>query len=164
MLKYTIKNKSPEDIMIKNKGNNRADFSLPLVPCHAELVSASHTKVDSQLKEEIPEQVQNDMKGKFLVPQYLSALVPSKRVAFTLAEVLITLGIIGVLAAMTMPALIQNHREKVTVTKLKKFYSKFSRCLDASNYTKYTAWVILNGNMDYLHCKDLSWNGKTKCK
>ncbi len=27
-----------------------------------------------------------------------------------------------------------------------------------------TAWVIYNENMDYLHCKDLSWNGKKKCK
>lgn len=26
------------------------------------------------------------------------------------------------------------------------------------------AWVIFNENMDYLHCKDLSWSGKLKCK
>ena len=26
-----------------------------------------------------------------------------------------------------------------------------------------TAWVIFNENMDYLHCDDLSWNGKNKC-
>jgi type II secretory pathway pseudopilin PulG len=26
-----------------------------------------------------------------------------------------------------------------------------------------TAWVIYNGNMDYLKCDDLSWDGKTKC-
>ena len=38
---------------------------------------------------------------------------------FTLAEVLITLGIIGVVAAMTMPSLIQKYKEKVTVTKVK---------------------------------------------
>lgn len=46
---------------------------------------------------------------------------------FTLAEVLITLAIIGVVAALTMPALIQKHQEQVTVTKLKKFYSTFSQ-------------------------------------
>lgn len=38
---------------------------------------------------------------------------------FTLAEVLITLGIIGIVAAMTLPILIQKHQEKVTVTKVK---------------------------------------------
>ena len=27
-----------------------------------------------------------------------------------------------------------------------------------------TQWVLLNENMDYLHCSDLSWNGKRKCK
>lgn len=50
-----------------------------------------------------------------------------KKAAFTLAEVLITLGIIGVVAAMTMPSLIQNYQEKATVTKLKKFYSLVSQ-------------------------------------
>ena len=50
-----------------------------------------------------------------------------KKNAFTLAEVLITLGIIGVVAAMTMPVLIQNQREKVVVTQLKKVQSVFSQ-------------------------------------
>ena len=39
---------------------------------------------------------------------------------FTLAEVLITLGIIGVVAALTIPTLISNHQKKVWVTQLKK--------------------------------------------
>ena len=36
--------------------------------------------------------------------------------AFTLAEVLITLGIIGVVAAMTLPTLIAKNQEKVLET------------------------------------------------
>ena len=47
--------------------------------------------------------------------------------AFTLAEVLITLGVIGVVAAITMPTLIQKQNEKATVTRLKKAYSTFSQ-------------------------------------
>ena len=43
-----------------------------------------------------------------------------KKSAFTLAEVLITLGIIGVVAAMTLPTLIQQHQKQVYVTQLKK--------------------------------------------
>ncbi len=39
---------------------------------------------------------------------------------FTLAEVLITLGIIGVVAAMTMPALISNHNKKEVETRLQR--------------------------------------------
>ena len=39
---------------------------------------------------------------------------------FTLAEVLITLGVIGVVAALTMPNLLQNHQKKVFVTQLQR--------------------------------------------
>ena len=52
--------------------------------------------------------------------------------AFTLAEVLITLGIIGVVAAMTMPTLIQKHQKKVTVTKLKKAYTTLAQVIQKS--------------------------------
>ena len=50
-----------------------------------------------------------------------------RKSAFTLAEVLITLAIIGVVAAMTIPTLISSYREKVVETKLVKFY-KFFYC------------------------------------
>ena len=46
---------------------------------------------------------------------------------FTLAEVLITLGIIGVVAALVMPSLIAKYQEKENVVKLKKFYSAISQ-------------------------------------
>ncbi|MDR1168495.1 MAG: type II secretion system GspH family protein [Heliobacteriaceae bacterium] len=51
---------------------------------------------------------------------------------FTLAEVLITLGIIGVVAALTMPALISNHRKTVVVTRLQKFYSIINQAVKLS--------------------------------
>lgn len=43
--------------------------------------------------------------------------------AFTMAEVLITLGIIGIVAAMTLPSLIGNYKKRQTVVHLKKVYS-----------------------------------------
>ena len=49
--------------------------------------------------------------------------------AFTLAEVLITLGIIGVVAAMTMPSLITAKQEKATISTIKKNYSIFANAL-----------------------------------
>jgi len=49
-----------------------------------------------------------------------------------LAEVLITLGIIGVVAAMTMPTLIQKHQKVETVTRLKKSYSVISQAFAAA--------------------------------
>ena len=49
-----------------------------------------------------------------------------RRLAFTLAEVLITLGIIGVVAALTIPPLIQRSQEQNAVVQLKKTYTTLS--------------------------------------
>ena len=57
-----------------------------------------------------------------------------KRAAFTLAEVLITLGIIGVVAAMTIPTFISNYKKHVTETKLKTAYTQISQVLEKVNY------------------------------
>ncbi|MBP3925040.1 type II secretion system protein [bacterium] len=65
------------------------------------------------------------------LPRSLRSLAMTKP-AFTLAEVLITLGIIGIVAAMTLPALIQNHRNQVAETRLKKFYSAINQAIIAS--------------------------------
>lgn len=46
---------------------------------------------------------------------------------FTLAEVLITLGIIGVVAALTVPTLVQSYKERTTVAKLKEAFSIISQ-------------------------------------
>lgn len=52
--------------------------------------------------------------------------------AFTLAEVLITLGIIGVVAAVTMPTLISNYQKAYTVNKIKKNIAIFSQAIQRS--------------------------------
>ena len=56
------------------------------------------------------------------------------RHAFTMAEVLITLGIIGIVAAMTLPAVMGKYQKKVTVEKLKKFYSVITNAARLSEY------------------------------
>lgn len=48
---------------------------------------------------------------------------------FTLAEVLITLGIIGVVAAITIPELVNSCNEATTVSKVKKMNSTLSNAL-----------------------------------
>lgn len=55
-----------------------------------------------------------------------------KKNAFTLAEVLITLGIIGIVAAMTLPTLIANYKRQEYSTQIKKFYSTFSQAITRS--------------------------------
>lgn len=49
--------------------------------------------------------------------------------AFTLAEVLITLGIIGIVAALTLPNLIGSYKKQETVSRLKKTYSILNQAL-----------------------------------
>ena len=47
-----------------------------------------------------------------------------KSAAFTLAEVLVTLGIIGVVSAMTVPTLMQNYQRQSYITQLHKVYNE----------------------------------------
>ena len=49
--------------------------------------------------------------------------------AFTLAEVLITLGIIGVVATMTIPIVINKYRSYVLEVQFKKAYSNLSQAI-----------------------------------
>lgn len=49
-----------------------------------------------------------------------------------MAEVLITLAIIGVVAAMTIPNLIQSYKKSVIETRLAKFYSMMNQAIRMS--------------------------------
>lgn len=66
-----------------------------------------------------------------------------KQKAFTLAEVLIILGIVGIVAAMTLPNLIGNYRKKIVETRLQRFYSV------ANNALKYSETE--NGSWDFWY-------------
>ncbi|MBR1754215.1 type II secretion system protein, partial [bacterium] len=59
-----------------------------------------------------------------------SLLVPLR--GFTLAEVLITLGIIGVVAALAIPTLISNNNKRIVETRLAKFYSTMNQAVELS--------------------------------
>lgn len=61
--------------------------------------------------------------------------------AFTLAEVLIVLGIIGLVADMTIPTLVQKYQKQVTITKLQKLYTILSQATKLSE--------IDNGSVEY---------------
>lgn len=66
--------------------------------------------------------------------------------AFTLAEVLITLGIIGVVAAITIPTLVNKNNEKIRETQLKKAYSTLSqvnRLMLAKDIFPYEEFVLI---------------------
>ena len=62
--------------------------------------------------------------------------------AFTLAEVLITLGIIGVVAAMTLPALIQKNNAKSLEVAFKKAYSNLYNAFNQVIAEGYPVYVL----------------------
>ena len=51
--------------------------------------------------------------------------------AFTLAEVLITLGVIGVVAAVTMPTLVTNIQERVRKEQVRTVKYKLTKATDS---------------------------------
>lgn len=59
-----------------------------------------------------------------------SSMRAKSRAAFTLAEVLITLGIIGIVAAMTLPTLINKHQKKVLQTAFITSYSLLGQAIN----------------------------------
>ena len=65
-----------------------------------------------------------------------------KNLAFTLAEVLIVIGIIGVVAALTLPNLNHATGDKEKVTRLKKVYSNLTEAFDRAQaiYGPFDTW------------------------
>ncbi|MBP3924998.1 type II secretion system protein [bacterium] len=131
MLKYRImKGKNlKEDNMIKN--SSRVDFSLPetnvllrSLRSVLNLLQALQTRDFSPSGLICPR--------CFAIRTRLCSVRPQIRLAmtkpaFTLAEVLITLGIIGIVAALTLPAVIGNYNRRVVETRLKKAYSVYTQ-------------------------------------
>lgn len=78
---------------------------------------------------------------------------------FTLAEVLITLGIIGIVAAMTLPGLINKYEKNVTVNVLKKKYTNFNEALNMLKADKDVTQIFSIGNCEDVHQAILPYLG-----
>ena len=110
-------------------------------------------------------------------PEFLISRRGRKRAAFTLAEVLITLAIIGVVAAITIPSLVKNYNEKAWGTAQDVFTKRlevatrqmnteeklagYSNTMDFVNelkkYIKITR-VCDNSNITKCFNKEVIWN------
>lgn len=73
-------------------------------------------------------------KGFTLAEVFIPHSGSQRKIAFTLAEVLITLGIIGVVAAMTLPTVINKINNKQNITAMKKAYSELSQIKQTLDY------------------------------
>ena len=79
-----------------------------------------------------PHNDMNNKNGKELINLSTYRLIDFKKAAFTLAETLITLGIIGVVAALTIPGLMTKYHRHVVETKLVKFDSIINQAVRMS--------------------------------
>ncbi len=94
-------------------------------------------------------------------------LTAKKNFAFTLAEVLITLAIIGVVAALTIPTLISNYQKHQYVTQLKKNYSTltngFKQIMASDGVVKLSDTVLIqsiNGGNTGLNQNQSAFRGE----
>ena len=89
----------------------------------------------------------------------------SRKAAFTMAEVLITLGIIGIVAAMTLPSLIGKYQEKQWKVAYKKSYSSISqaflRMQEDGDFIAITPESVVDG---VRHTSAIGENFKTMSK
>ncbi len=65
---------------------------------------------------------------------HVTSLQTATKFGFTLAEVLITLGIIGIVAALTIPSLIANYQKKVTAERLKQAYALITQTIKHAEF------------------------------
>lgn len=74
-----------------------------------------------------------------------------KNKGFTLAEVLITLGIIGVVAAMTLPSIIKNYQKQQTITAVQKAYTSLNQSLKLAivDYESPEFWIEGGSGVNY---------------
>lgn len=79
--------------------------------------------------------------------------------AFTLAEVLITLGIIGIVAAMTLPTLTGKYQQRVLTSQFKKAYANLQTAINtvnSENGIPYECYTLTVGGSGYRYdqCKE----------
>ena len=79
---------------------------------------------------------------------YKFSFLYKKYVSFTLAEVLLTLGIIGIIAAMTLPSLIKRAERIILIQQFKKAYSNIQNIVEL---------VQVENGMPY-DCYNKSWS------
>lgn len=88
------------------------------------------------------------------------------QLGFTLAEVLITVGIIGVVAALTLPVVNANYQKHVMINRLKKTYSVLSQAFVMSELEngRFADWDASNGKRYFETYWKKYIKGVAECK
>ena len=126
-------------------------------PCHPE--ERSDVGIASSLKNWLT----NKRNGLIASSPY-SPIALKAKTAFTLAEVLITLGIIGVVAAMTLPALTANFQKMVLKNQFKKQYSQMQEAVKrVEGKLEYVPYCFSWTNNPYGEAVCSSYNENGEC-
>ncbi len=107
------------------------------------------TNVDKRLRNKCAMTWNSDMKENNFTDKVFSRFTSHlslKSAAFTLAEVLVTLGIIGVVSAMTVPSLMQNYQRQSYVTQLHKTYNEFTQAFLQYKNDRNALWLTEAGH------------------
>jgi len=82
----------------------------------------------------------------------MNKLLKNLKNGFTLAEVLITLVIIGVIAAMTIPTLVTKYQKEQTVNQLKQVFSQLNQAamLSVPQYGDMSTWDYMLSDYEIL--------------
>ena len=124
--------------------SSRNDFEILNETCHSEAQSAVRIALPSPLadmnfSEELTQGLTTMRSLRRFAPQddmnlkNASHFTPHsslRKAAFTLAEVLITLGIIGIVAALTLPAFISNVQGRIQAKRVENINQKLSKVTD----------------------------------
>ncbi len=136
--------------------------------CHPELVSGSHQ----------PEMLNIVDLVKSLLIKRFSMTYLRKTIAFTLAETLVVMGIIGVVAALTIPNLNQSTGDREKVAKVKKVYSNledaFGRatavygpadewCINFNEYSKDCSQRLADRMTEFMKVSKICESEETAC-
>ena len=125
---------------------------------HAELVSASHNEtVFSRFTSHFSRK-----RVAFTLAEgatHVDTCDGKRKIAFTLAEVLITLGIIGVVASLTLPSVIHQYRKKALETQFKTAYSFINQALvmtkqDLGSNSLFDDYTVYNSEQGYVYANE----------
>ena len=103
----------------------------------------------------------------FVSTTFVEKFNSCRKIAFTLAEVLITLGIIGVVAALTLPTLMKNIKAKVEANQVSVIEKKLIQGLNLLNSQDNGLSVAYNSSEDFVkalskHMKIVTICGKNE--
>ncbi len=133
------------------------------VQCRGKFFGLCPQKDKAEREDSLGIRPQNDIKKDVILSQ--RRRIPLKRnwifhsAAFTMAEVLITLGIIGIVAAMTMPMLINKAQKMILAQQFKKMYTNIQNTINliqAENGAPFECYNTGFGEYHLTEC-DVFW-------